>query len=161
VRGRWEELVTTALLGTDRRPVPSGPAPPETDPVDQVLGAAARHRAVLRAGRRLESCPPPERPPGPALPPAPQPDQDQVADHLSRGDIPQINAWLTRTAELSEGLAAEHWVAAADLAARTPRMDRRLLAAVLGAPGQWFVDRNPAWASLAAALRRARNEPAG
>ena len=159
--GRWEDLVTTALLGTDRRAVAEGPAASDIDPVDRVLGAAARHRAAARAGRLLESCPRPERPPGPALPPAPPPAQDQIAEHLAFGDVAQTNAWLSHAAKQGLGLAAEHWVAAANLAARTPGVDRRQLAAVLGPPGVWFGRRTPDWARLAAALHTALNEPPG
>ena len=157
----WEDLVTTALLGTDRRPITEGAAATDSDPVDRVLGAAARHRAAVRAGRHLESCPPPERPPRPALVPAPAPAQDQIAEHLAAADVAQTNAWLDHAKEQGLGLAAEHWVAAAALAARVLRVDRRALAAVLGPPGIWFVSRNPGWAALAAALRTAPNEPSG
>ena len=158
--GRWEDLVTTALLGTDRRPIPDGATAPETDPVHRVLGAAARHRVAVRAGRRLESCPPPARPPEPTLAPAPPPAQDQISQHLAQLDIAQTNAWLAQTAEQGLGLSAEHWVAAVTLAAGTPRVDRRRLAAVLGPRGLWFVQRNPAWNRLAAALHTAMNEQA-
>src|SRR5215207_1984117 len=62
----WEDLVTVALLGTDRRPLPDGPPPswagPATDPprdVTQILlGWAARHRTAVRAGSGLPICPP-------------------------------------------------------------------------------------------------------
>ena len=158
--GHWEDLVTTALLGTDRRPNHDGATTPETDPVDRVLGAAARHRVAMRAGRRLESCPPPARPPEPTLAPAPPPAQDQIAQHLAQLDIAQTNAWLAQTAEQGLGLSAEHWVAAVTLSAGTSRVDRRRLAAVLGPRGLWFVQRNPAWTRLAAALHTALNEPA-
>jgi hypothetical protein len=161
MRGRWEVLVTTALLGTDRRAVADVPGASDLDPVDWVLGAAARHRAAVRAGCLLESCPPPERPPGPALAPAPPPAQDQIAEHLAFGDVAQTNAWLSHAAERGLGLAAAHWAAAATLAARAPELDRRQLAAVLGPPGVWFVRRNPEWARLAAALHTALNEPPG
>ncbi len=40
----WDDLVTTALLGTDRKPLPDGAA--EDDPTRVVLAAAARHRAA-------------------------------------------------------------------------------------------------------------------
>ena len=133
--GHWADLVTTALLGTDRRPSPDGGTAPETDPVDRVLGAAARHRVALRAGHRLESCPPPSRPPGPTLAPAPPPAQDEIAQHLAQLDITQTNAWLAQIAEQGLGLSAEHWVAAATLAAGAPRP--------------------------AAALHKALNEPTG
>ena len=39
---QWAELVTTALLGTDRRPLDAA------DPPDQVLQQAARHRVLDR-----------------------------------------------------------------------------------------------------------------
>jgi hypothetical protein len=109
----------------------------------------------------LEFCPPPERPPGPALVPAPPAAQDQIATHLASGDVASANAWLDQAAEQGLGLAAEHWVAAATLAATAPRVDRRNLAAVLGRSGVWFVSRNPEWATLAAALHTALNEPSG
>lgn len=157
----WEELVTTALLGTDRRPVAEGSGEPDIDPVDRVLGAAARHRAAVRAGRILQSCPPLERPPGPALAPAPSLAQDKIGEHLGFGDVVQVNAWLSRAVEQGSGLAAEHWVAAATLAARAPGVNRRDLAAVLGPPGVWFLSRNPEWARLAAALHTALNESPG
>ncbi|MGO4633654.1 hypothetical protein AB4225_22365, partial [Streptomyces sp. 2RAF24] len=52
----WEELVTSALLGTDRRP--HGGASGDAAPV-ALLGAAAVHTVRRRAGLR----------PGPAAPP--------------------------------------------------------------------------------------------
>ena len=50
--------MTTALLGTDRRPVPDGmptlwDGPDRDDPAEVVLAQAARHRAAVRAGARL------------------------------------------------------------------------------------------------------------
>ncbi|MEU6809134.1 DUF5691 domain-containing protein [Streptomyces sp. NPDC046831] len=71
VSGAWEELVTTALLGTDRRTPPGG-APGRTAPV-ALLDAAAletvRRRAGLRpapAAQRPEPAPVDPRPPLPA-----------------------------------------------------------------------------------------------
>ncbi|HSU36445.1 MAG TPA: hypothetical protein VLJ88_12380, partial [Propionibacteriaceae bacterium] len=57
----WDDLVTTALLGTDRKPLPDGAS--ANDPTRVVLAAAARHRAAVRAGARLDDCPEPEPPP--------------------------------------------------------------------------------------------------
>ena len=51
------------------------------------------------------------------------------------------------------GVAPEHWSALADLAAGNPRVDRTLLASVLGVRGVWFVGQNPQWARLASTLR--------
>ena len=62
----WEDVVTTGLIGTDRRPVPDelpvGWGTKEldraVDPAHAMLSLAARHRAVTRAGGLLQSCPP-------------------------------------------------------------------------------------------------------
>ena len=62
----WEDLVTVALLGTDRRPLPDGPPPSwagpaadlSRDATQVVLGWAARHRAAVRAGSGLPVGPP-------------------------------------------------------------------------------------------------------
>ena len=64
--------------------------------------------------------------------------------------MPRSRAWAWRPSTGS---------AAATLAVRSARLDRRALAAVLGPPGVWFVRRNPEWARLAADLHTALNEP--
>src|SRR5215207_8340346 len=65
----WADLVTTALLGTDRRPVPddlpgtwAGPVPRD-DPARRILDLAAQYRAWSRAGTRLQATEPPPRAP--------------------------------------------------------------------------------------------------
>ena len=56
---QWAELVTTALLGTDRRPVEGA------DPPGEVLRLAARHRVLdrLAAPAAAGSSAPETRPP--------------------------------------------------------------------------------------------------
>jgi hypothetical protein len=68
----WEDVVTTGLIGTDRRPVPDAlPASwgsgldHVSDPAHALLSIAARHRAASRAGDSLS---PPARPARPAHP---------------------------------------------------------------------------------------------
>ncbi|BFO14654.1 hypothetical protein SHKM778_10420 [Streptomyces sp. KM77-8] len=59
----WEELVTTALLGTDRR-TPAGSAPGPDAPsalLDAAAAATVRRRAGLRPGRSVRR---PEPAPG-------------------------------------------------------------------------------------------------
>jgi hypothetical protein len=157
----WEDVVTVALLGTDRRPLPDGPPPswagPATDPsrdaTHVVLGWAARHRAAVRAGSSL--------PVGPAAPPAPLDDresgtaeaQQELHDALQRGAAGPVNDALDVLTDQGLGVAPEHWSALAALAAGNPRVDRALLAAALGVRGVWFVGQNPQWARLASALR--------
>jgi hypothetical protein len=157
----WEDLVTVALLGTGRRPVPdalptqwAGPAPgPTADATRLVLGLAARHRAAVRAGSALPTGssgpvgPPDDRKPG-------SPDgQQELAEALQRGTAASVNDALVVLVD-QDGLAApEHWTALATLAAANPRVDRTLLAQAFGVRGVWFVSQNPDWTRLAAALR--------
>ncbi len=157
----WEDLVTVALLGTDRRPVPealppqwAGPAAdPKANPTQVVLGLAARHRAAVRAGSALPTsrsgpvAPPDDRQPGP--PEA----QLELADALQRGTAGPVNDALAVLVDQNGRVAPDHWTAVATLAAGNPRVDRALLAAGLGVRGVWFVGQNPQWARLAAALR--------
>lgn len=68
----WEELVTTALLGTDRR-TPAGSAPGPDAPsalLDAAAAATVRRRAGLRPGRSVRRPEPAPGDPRPALPPA-------------------------------------------------------------------------------------------
>jgi len=76
-------------------------------------------------------------------------------------DYAEINQWLIEAGEQQRVLAAEHWCAAAHLAARTPKVDRARLAMALGERGVWFVGRNPEWARLAAVLRARLSEESG
>ena len=80
----WDDLVTTALLGTDRKPLPDGAS--EDDPTRVVLAAAARHRAEVRAGARLADYPEPVPPPAATREPAPIAAQKLIAEHLAARD---------------------------------------------------------------------------
>lgn len=167
-RASWEDLVTVALLGTDRRPVPEDlpptwavPVGSDGDPTHAVLAHAVRHRTAVRAGSGL-----PTGPPGPVAPADPDPSpgppelQQQVADAIARGGTGPINDALMVLVDLEATLASDHWTAAATVAARNPRVDRALLACALGVRGVWFVAQNPQWARLATALRAAPKGPA-
>ncbi len=159
----WEDLVTTALLGTDRRPVSAGlptlwSRPAGDDPAETVLGHAARHRAAVRAGARPSSCPslgPVPEPAGDLAPPAAQ---QAMADCLLVGDVAGVNEWLAEAAAQGRTLAADHWTAIVTLAATARRVDRAGLARALGERGLWFVGQNPRWARLATSLRAAAEE---
>ena len=157
----WDDLVTVALLGTDRRPVPDGLPPvwagrgsdPSEHPTGAVLALAARHRAAVRAGARLPTGPAPEAaPPGGWEEAAPPEAQQRLADALATGVAGVVNEALSALVELG-GMAAEHWTAAATVATGSPRVDRALLAAALGVRGVWFVGQNPQWSRLAATLQ--------
>jgi hypothetical protein len=156
----WEDVVTTGLIGTDRRPV-SNELPPTwgvgvdqaLDPAHAVLSLAARHRAVDRAGSRLPSCLP-----SPSAPPDPEPVASRAAHEilvrlLSPPQIDLLNLWLIAGAESGQRVSAAYWTPLLILAVRTTELDRSALASVLGARGMWFVDQNPQWIRLAKALR--------
>jgi hypothetical protein len=156
----WDDLVTVALLGTDRRAVPdglpaawAGPAAElGTDPTASVLAAAARHRAAARAGVRLPTGPAPESAPADEREPAPPASQQRLADALATGAVGAVSEALAELVEHG-GMAPELWAAAAAVAAAAPRVDRTALAAALGVRGVWFVGRNPSWSRLAATLQ--------
>ncbi|MET9112495.1 hypothetical protein ABZX29_38835, partial [Streptomyces zhihengii] len=68
----WEELVTSALLGTDRRPPSPEAVPPGKEPPLALLDAAAVETLRRRAGLRPAAAPRPSTPgPPPPLPGGP------------------------------------------------------------------------------------------
>lgn len=158
----WDDLVTVALLGTDRRPLPPGLsaswAGPEPDPTDDpaavVLNLAARHRSASRAGSSLHG-----GPPSAAAPPADEGEplaanlRAELADAVARGTVGPLNDALAGLDDQDHRLPREHWTTVATLAAQSPRLDRALLARALGVRGVWFVAQNPQWLRLATALR--------
>jgi hypothetical protein len=157
----WEDLVTVALLGTDRRPLPDGPPPswagaagdPDQEPTHRVLAWAAGHRAAVRAGSPLPLGPPAVAAPAQDRLEGPEAAQQELADALGRGAPSLVNDALAALADQEASAAPEHWTALATLAAVHPRLDRALLASALGTRGIWFVGQNPQWARLASALR--------
>lgn len=164
----WDELVTTALLGTDRRPaLPEMPAwaygaRSETDAVPrgvaaaQLLSVAARYRCVRRAIRELPTAPAPPAPPRDERPSAPASAQRLLGELLTGPARPElVDIWLRAAVAEGVTLAAEDWVPVIELAGRSRALDRGTLAAALGPTGLWFVNQNPAWAAVARHLEAA------
>jgi hypothetical protein len=155
----WEDVVTTGLIGTDRRPIPdelpgswSANRDQVTDPARAVLVLAARHRAFTRTGAFLPSCPP-----GPVGPPKRGPMASRAAHGiLDRLLSPQhadlLNLWLEAAAQHGQLASPSYWTPLAAVAARTTAVDRTALARVLGDRGVWFVEQNPQWTRLAKGL---------
>ncbi|WP_392672150.1 DUF5691 domain-containing protein [Streptomyces sp. LN785] len=152
----WEELVTSALLGTDRRPPGTGTAP---GPV-ALLDAAALHTVRSRAG--LLPAPAAARPgtapadPRPPLPPAARHRLAQLlADRAAptgaggrRGAAPDLTElipqWLA-TADL-RGYRAPAELLPALLDAARARTDLRPQALAFAGPrGLWLAGLNPEW----------------
>ena len=157
----WAEVVTTALLGTDRRPLPvalvgvaaAGTEAP--DPTQVLLAEAARHRAVTGAAAPLGRCPAPTVAPPDDLPDAPAAAQSLLGELLARPLPELVHAWLSAAVDGGVRAAAEHWTELALLTAHRPDYDRLLLARAIGAAGCWFLEQNPAWRRLADGVREA------
>jgi len=155
----WEDVVTTGLIGTDRRPLPDelpvswgANRDQATDPAHAVLVLAARHRAVTRTSALLPTCPP-----GPVGPPKRGLMASRAAHAiLDRLLSPQqadlLNLWLAAAAQQGQLASPSYWTPLAAVAARTTAVDRTALARVLGDRGVWFVEQNPQWTRLAKCL---------
>jgi hypothetical protein len=156
----WEDVVTTGLIGTDRRPVPDAlPASwgsgldHASDPAHAVLSIAARHRAASRAGDLLLSCPPgPSGPPNRA-PLASRAAHEILARLLSPPQVALLNVWLVAAVQSGQQASAAYWTPLAMVAARTAELDRTAFAEAIGDRGVWFIEQNPQWARLAKDLR--------
>ena len=150
----WAELVTTALLGTDRR-MPDDLA--EADPATAVLRQAARHRAVALLGAPAVTASAPEPAPGQQLPDAP-PEADRLLTDLLRTPDPAlVSCWLTACAAHGRTVHSIHWTRLARLAAHSTTYDRAALGAAFGARGRWFLRQNPEWRKLAADAEQTPN----
>lgn len=167
--GDWAELVSTALVGTDRRPVPAiaviagtagiaAGAGPEVgrasqDPALTLLSQAALAGLAWRVGR------PPERFEGTLPTPAPtdpRPPLPEPAAHRLRTILDSypkyLPEWLSAVRAAGYRLPAAFFPQLLDLG-RTNMLIRVDLAAVLGEPGRWLVTAGGNWKYL---LREAR-----
>ncbi|MFF4866121.1 DUF5691 domain-containing protein [Streptomyces sp. NPDC001231] len=170
--GAWEELVTTALLGTDRRTPPGG-TPGRTAPM-ALLDAAAvqtvRRRAGLRpapAARRPEPAPEDPRPPLPAA--AARRLAMLLADRPGaaagrRGTAPDLMELLPQwlAAANAHGYAPPPEALPALLDAARARTDLRPAALAFGGPrALWLAGLNPDWRFALRAAPGAGAAPSG
>ncbi|MFF5534945.1 DUF5691 domain-containing protein [Streptomyces cinerochromogenes] len=153
----WEELVTTALLGTDRRP-PADAAPGRAAPVallDAAAVATVRRRAGLRPARAARR---PERAPADPRPPLPARAAHRLATLLAdrsgggaggrRGSSPDLTELLPQwlAAANAHGYAAPPQALPALLDAARGRTDLRPAALAFGGPrALWLARLNPDW----------------
>jgi hypothetical protein len=152
--GQWAELVSTALVGTDRRAVP-GSESAHADPAHELLSRAAVAGLVRRVGA------PPTRFDGTLPEPAPadpRPLLPQAAARRLRAILDAypkyLPEWLAAVRAAGYRLPAGYFPALLDLA-RTNTLIRPDLALVLGAPGRWLAAASGNWKFL---LREAREE---
>ncbi|GAA2397755.1 DUF5691 domain-containing protein [Streptomyces coeruleofuscus] len=155
--GAWEGLVTTALLGTDRR-TPPGAGPGPEAPV-ALLDAAAvetvRRRAGLRPARAAERPQPAPEDPRPQLPPAAGrrlalllADRPGASGGGRRGTAPDLTELLPQwlTAANARGFAPPPQVLPALLDAARGRTDLRPSALEFAGPrALWLARLNPDW----------------
>ncbi|MEU4263950.1 DUF5691 domain-containing protein [Streptomyces argenteolus] len=156
----WEELVTSALLGTDRRPLRTGPpgAGPVGDP-PALLDAAALH-TVRRRASLLPAIGAPAPGPAPAdpRPPLPAAARHRLAQLLAdrsappgggrRGTAPDLTElipqWLASAG--ARGFRAPAELLPALLDAARARTDLRPhVLAFAGPRGLWLAGLNPEW----------------
>ncbi|MFF0781139.1 DUF5691 domain-containing protein [Streptomyces sp. NPDC003720] len=153
----WEELVTTALLGTDRRQPPAVAAGREA-PVallDAAAVATVRRRAGLRPGRAARRPEPAPEDPRPALPAAAArrlatllADRSGGAGGGRRGSSPDLMELLPQwlAAAGAHGYAAPAQALPALLDAARGRTDLRPAALAFAGPrALWLARLNPDW----------------
>ncbi|MGW2718047.1 DUF5691 domain-containing protein [Streptomyces sp. NPDC001492] len=155
--GAWEELVTAALLGTERR-TPPGAAPGREAPVALLDAAAAetvRRRAGLRAARAAGRPEPAAEDPRPVLPPAAArrlalllADRPGTGGGGRRGTAPDLMELLPQwlAAANARGFAAPPQALPALLDAARGRTDLRPAALAFAGPrAVWLARLNPDW----------------
>ncbi|MHC0433550.1 DUF5691 domain-containing protein [Streptomyces sp. O3] len=156
---RWEELVTAALLGTERR-TPSGIAP-DQDAAGALLDAAAAQTVRRRAGLRPAPAAAPPEPAAPdPRPTLPDAAKRRLATLLSgrpgtgggsggrRGSAPDLTELLPQWLALANqrGFAAPPELLPALLDAARGRTDLRPQALTLAGPrALWLARLNPDW----------------
>jgi hypothetical protein len=164
VMADWTDVVTTALLGTDRRAVPSplprtwGSISPASDPATATLDLAAQHRVWTRAGTRLGTAEPPAV--GPPLGDlAPAAAQELFGQLLDAADPALMNAWLAVCVRRGWVISPDYWQLLAVLISKANPYDPTLLASALGSRGRWFLAQNPQWTRLGRQLIEAAMLP--
>lgn len=160
----WSDVVATALLGTDRRPVPRTliaawvVVDTSDEPATQILDLAAQHRARIRAGSPLATAEQPPTAPATDGEWAPAPAQELLGRLLDHPEPSQINHWLAACVDRGHRIWPEHWQPIAEVATRTVAYDRFLLGRAMSSRGIWFLHQNAAWARLAAQITAALGE---
>jgi hypothetical protein len=146
----WDDLVSTALLGTGRRRVDPAGLPGAVRPLvtgeaeEALLTAAAVFANYRRAGhlptRPDTRLPAAERDARPLVPPA-------ARRRLLRMPSELLSEWLRAVHEKGMRVPPEHLPALAEAARTRPGL-RPPLAAVAGPAGSWLGEHNPEWSFL-------------
>jgi hypothetical protein len=156
----WDELVATALLGTQRRPLDKAALPAAVrslvdaqdheDTAAELLTTAAvltgYRRAGLAVGRKAEPVAP--APPD-ARPMISSPARSRFARLLTMNDPDIFDEWLIAVRDSGRRISPERLPALAS-AARGRVASRPLAAAVAGPLGEWLAGLNPDWSFFSA-----------
>ncbi|MBB2911584.1 hypothetical protein FHS43_002857 [Streptosporangium becharense] len=141
----WEELVSVALVGTDRRPL-AGRAGSETE----VLARAAVRTLRVRAGRRpVPAGEPPAAAAAEKQPVVPRAAADRLARILGGENPRLLDEWLRAAAERGYRLTPHLLPELLDRAAKD-RSIRPQAGVLAGERGRWLARLNPAWEFLLA-----------
>jgi hypothetical protein len=150
----WDDLVSAALLGTQRRRIDPAGLPAAVrplvagEPEVALLTAAAVLTNYRRAGytpaRPDKRLPVAERDDRPLVPPA-------ARRRLLRLPAELLGEWLQAVHGKGMRLPPEHLPALAETARTRPAL-RAPLVAVAGPAGSWLGERNPAWSFLVSAV---------
>lgn len=161
----WQELVTTALLGTDRRAMPAAHPPSvarladhDGDAARAVLDTAAGLTALRHAGARPGQAAPPDLAPRQSLDFAPDAAQRLLAHLLGAREAALVDVWLGECVERGLGVRPRLWSGLAAAAVSPRGVDRALALASLGDRGRAFVVLRPEWQVL---LRRTPGRSSG
>ena len=131
----WAELVSAALVGTDRRPVPG------------LLGRAAVEVVRRRAGRRPRRGEPLPGAPGEERPLVPPAAGERLARILGGERSRLLHEWLEAAASRGLRVPADAIPRLLDHGAKD-RSARHWLGVVTGARGRWLAGLNPYWSYL-------------
>lgn len=142
----WEELVSAALVGTDRRSLTPSSAAPTAAPI-HLLEQAATEVVRMRAGQRpIRGRPLPHASPE-SRPPAPQKAGDRLARILAGERSRLLGEWLEIAASRSVRVPARLIPRLLDMGAGD-RSIRSQLGVLAGARGRWLAELNPSWSYL-------------
>lgn len=135
-----KELVSAALLGTDRKPPPGD----HESPAERLLGQAALATVRARAGYRPVTCEPIAPAPAETAPAAPSRHLEMILGGEHAELLPE---WLATAAHAGFRVPARLLPELLGKG-RSDRSLRRLIAAACGRRGMWLAMRNPDWAYL-------------
>ncbi|MFV9506434.1 MAG: DUF5691 domain-containing protein [Oscillochloridaceae bacterium umkhey_bin13] len=154
----WNELVTTALLGSERRGLPPPPTgalgdlvaqlPAEAAPAAQLLAAAAATALYRRAGQRAPTL---TLDAVPVCPADPRPQCSSQAARLLQTILAKqrmlLGEWLALLAQAGQRPPANVTPVLLELARTNPELQPAIMGA-LGSAGAWLAALNPGWAGL-------------